>query len=305
MDEKKMSLEEMIFQSVQSEEESSAKMVSEYSDAVGPWSEYDEIENVSLKDILDLVEGYNWYRKGFSLQVADNLYLYNSKAIIVKAKDKSLIVLPEAEVVLDLFHNNKEDFVGYDKRADHYVDGILKAIGREGYVFLSLNDALAINATFLSRKEFPVKYFIKDSVVAQGTSLFGHSYWSTLMNQICNGAHNWAPCMTYLDALGKLKNQLLGFDVICYECLAYIKDEKDYCIETKAPFDESNKNLDIDGHKRVAIFACYDPRDPQASMLSGESALKYLGMYTFDKARSEKEKHVAFKRYDNDKFYIK
>ena len=305
MDEREMTIDEIFTECANNEmENSSAANLAEYGMVVGPWEEYEETESVSLKDILDLVNAHDWYRKGFSLQVANNLYLYNSKAIIVKAEDKSLIVLPEAELVIDLFNNTKEDFVGYNKKADYYVEEILKAIGREGYVFYSLNDSLSMNAVLLSRKEFPVKYLSRDSVVAQGTSLLGKPYWSALMNQICHGAHNWSPCFTYSDALDNLKNQMLDYDVICYETLAYIKEEYDYCIETKVPFGESNSNLDYNKRRRVAIFAYYDPSAPQAALFRGEIALKFLGMYYFDKARSEKEKHVAFKRYDNDKFYI-
>ncbi len=305
MNEREITIDEIFTECANNEvENSSAANLAEYDTVVGPWKEYNESKSVSLKDILNLVKGHDWYRKGFSLQVANNLYLYNSKANIVKVEDKSLIILPEAEVAIDLFHNSKEDFVGSDKDADYYVVEILEAIGRDGYVFYSLNDALSMNAVLLSRKEFPVKFLNGDSVVAQGTSLLGKPYWSALMNLICHGAHNWAPCMTYSDALDNLKNQLLDYDVICYETLTYIKEEDDYCIETKVPFGESNNVSDYNERQRVAIFACYDPRDPQSSMLSGESALKFLGMFRFDKERSEKETYVSFKKCYDEKLYI-
>ena len=127
---------------------------------------------------------------------------------------------------------------------------ILKAIGRGGYVFFSLNEALSVNTLLLNRKEFSVKYLSEGDVVAQANSLLGKPYWRALMNQICHGAHNWAPCVTYLDAVG------------------------------------------------------YDPSDPQASLLKGEIALKYLGMYYFDKERSEKACYVSFKKRYDDRLYI-
>ena len=92
--------------------------------------------------------------------------------------------------------------------------------------------------------------------------------------------------------------------MICYESLAYIKEDKDYCIETKVPFEWPDSVQDLDEHKRVAIFACYDPSDPQASLLKGEIALKYLGMYYFDKERSEKACYVSFKKCYDDRLYI-
>lgn len=305
MDKKEDFLDEIMRQCKESiEEESSINTIALYDIYVGPWKQFVETVSVSLKDILDMVNAHDWYRKGFSLQAANNLYLYNSKANIVKAENKSLIILPEAEVAIDLFHNSKEEFVGTDKDADYYVMEILKAIGRGGYVFFSLNEALSVNTLLLNRKELPVKYLSEGTVIAQANSLLGKSYWSALMNQICHGNHNWVPCMTYLDTLGNLKNQLIDYDVICYESLAYIKEDKDYCIETKVPFEGPDSVQDLDEHKRVAIFACYDPSDPQASLLKGEIALKYLGMYYFDKERSEKGNYVSFKKCYDDRLYI-
>lgn len=288
------------------EEKSSINTIALYDIYVGPWKQFNETENVSLKDILDMVNVHVHvlFDKGSSLRVANNLYLYNSKANIVQAEDKSLIILPEAEVAIDLFHNSKEEFVGTDKDADYYIMEILKAIGRDGYVFYSLNEALSVNTLLVNRKEFPVKCISDGTVVAQGASLFGKPYWTALMNQISHGAHNWTTCMTYSEAIDRLKNQLLNFDVVCYETMAYIKEADDYCIETKVPFNGSNGVLDYKDRQSVAIFACFNPNDPQAKVLRGEIALKYMGMYRFDKDRSEKENYVSFKKCYYDKLYI-
>ena len=122
MDKKEDFLDEIMRQCKESiEEESSINTIALYDIYVGPWKQFVETVSVSLKDILDMVNAHDWYRKGFSLQAANNLYLYNSKANIVKAENKSLIILPEAEVAIDLFHNSKEEFVGTDKDADYYV----------------------------------------------------------------------------------------------------------------------------------------------------------------------------------------
>ena len=153
MDKKEDFLDEIMRQCKESiEEESSINTIALYDIYVGPWKQFNETEDVSLKNILDMVNAHDWYRRGFSLQAANNLYLYNSKANIVQAEDKSLIILPEAEVAIDLFHNSKEEFVGTDKDADYYVMEILKAIGRGGYVFFSLNEALSVNTLFIKPK---------------------------------------------------------------------------------------------------------------------------------------------------------
>lgn len=264
-----------------------------YDIIVSPWSQFEETKSVSYNDVVNLAESYDRY----SLQVAQHLYLFNSQVNIVKANDKSLVVLPEAEVVIDLFNNEKEDFIGpqYKNDVDYYIDEILKVIGRKDYVFYSLNDALSAKSVLLKHNIFPVSYLIKDTVVSQGTTFFGQKQFKIIMNQIFHGEHNWTPCISYSDALGHLKSSLLDYNVICYESLSYIKVDSDYCIETQATLDNPNNIIDFNERQRIAIFACYDSNNLQAEGISGAHALKYLGMFRLDKERSEKENHVAFK----------
>ena len=307
MDKKEDFLDEIMRQCAEEEYESSAKIVGEYSLVVDPWKQFEEIKSVSLKDVLALTESYDWHRKGFSMQIAENLYLYNSKANIVKAEDKSLIVLPESEVVIDLFNNEREDFIGpqYKDKADYYINEILKVIGREGYVFYSLNDALRANK-ILQHVSLFSKYCIeKDAVITNGISILKENSWRFIMDKLLHGNHNWVCSMTYLHAIWKMQSSLIRYNAICYECLPYIREDKEYCIETKWQLDNHIDAIDeLDDNKQIAIFACYCPSDETKEGWTGNTAVKFLGVYKLDKERSKIENHLAFKRYSDDKLYI-
>ena len=279
--------------------------IAEYDSVVGPWDGADktEEESICLAKLLELAKS-NTINPGFSTRIADNIYLYNSKANIIESSEhKKLVVLPDAEVVIDLC-DTCFGFKLEHNSLDDCINGILHNIKREGYQFLSYKEALATNSVLINQKRFPVKYLNQGKVLAHGTTLFNDQYWKVIMNMIFHGKHNWAPCITYSDALGKLMSSLLSYDVICYESLAYVKEESGYCIETKVPLENSHVETGFDEYRRVAVFACFDPHNPQAEGLNAESALKYLGMYRFDKERSEKENYIAFKLCHEDKLYI-
>lgn len=306
MKDKEFSIDEIFAECAEEmKSESISGKLAEYDCVVDPWEQFEEKESVNLSELLELAKS-NTIAPGFSTRIANNMYLYNSMAIIVESSDhRKLVVLPNAEVVIDLYDTCFEFKLEHNSMGD-CINGILQNIKRGGYQFLSLNEALATNSVLINQKILPVKYLEKGKEFAQGTTLFKDQYWKVIMNMIFHGEHNWAPCITYSDALGQLKCSLLNYDVICYESLTYIKEtkERDYCIETKMPLEASHLETGFDEHRRVAIFACFDPHDPQSEGLNAESALKYLGMYRFDKERSEKENYIAFKLCHDDKLYI-
>ena len=307
MEEEQMNLDNIFNESVKEEQRRNLEKAVGYQIVVTPWEQYEETKSVSYKDVVNLAESYDWHRKGSSLQVVENLYLYNSKANIVKIEDKSLIVLPEAEVVIDLFNNERENFIvpRYKDDVDYYIDEILKVIGREGYVFYSLNDALMAIQILKHVSPLTKKSIAKDTVISDGVSVLDDNSWRFIMNQLLHGDHNWACSMSYWYAMGKIQSSLLRYNVICYECLPYIKEDKDYCIETKLQLDNNIVALDgFEDNKQIAIFACYCPSDQNKEGWRGNTAVKFLGVYKLDKERSKKENHLSFKRFSDDKLYI-
>ena len=87
--------------------------------------------------------------------------------------------------------------------------------------------------------------------------------------------------------------------------MPYIREDKDYCIETKWQLDNNIHAIDeLEDNKQIAIFACYCPSDQMKEGWSGNTAVKFLGIYNLDKERSKKENHLAFKQFSDNKLYI-
>ena len=108
--------------------------------------------------------------------------------------------------------------------------------------------------------------------------------------------HNWACGMSFFNSIDSFKNSLLQYDVFCYECMPYVREEGQYCIETKLPLDASKVNVDnYDENRRIAILTCQSANDPKAEGWQGETALKFLGIYNLDIAKSKEENYLAFK----------
>jgi hypothetical protein len=302
-----MNIDDIFSECTKNEQERNHKRLIGYNIIVTPWKQFEETKSVNYNDVIKLAESYDWHRKGFSMQIAENLYRYNSKANIVKVEDKSLIVLPESEVAIDLFNSEQEDFIGpqYKDDVDYYINEILKVIGREGYVFYSLNDALRAN-NILQRVSPFSKYCIeKDAVITNGISILKEYGWRFIMDKLLHGNHNWVCSTTYLHAILKMQSSLIRYNVICYECLPYIREDKEYCIETKWQLDNDVDTIDnLEENKQIAIFACYCPSDETKERWTGNTAVKFLGVYKLDKERSKIENHLAFKRYSDDKLYI-
>ena len=74
------------------------------------WKGYkEEIKNADLRTLQELANT-DKIDPGFALQVVNNLYLYNSTVNIIKnSKHNKLLVLPESEVVIDLFNDVEEE----------------------------------------------------------------------------------------------------------------------------------------------------------------------------------------------------
>jgi hypothetical protein len=149
------------------------------------------------------------------------------------------------------------------------------------------------------------KSIAKDTEIINGVSVLKERGWRFIMDKLLHGNHNWACSMSYLHAIGKIQSSLLRYNVICYECLPYIREDKDYCIETKWQLDNNINAIDeLEDNKQIAIFACYCPSDQTKEGWSGNTAVKFLGVYKLDKERSKKENHLAFKRFSDDTLYI-
>ena len=267
---------------------------------VNPWKTCNNTVSYSNREAI--------IKLGGSSNVAKNLFLYNSKAIIIDGPNNTkLIDLPDIGIIVDLFNYTKDIFIGKTEynSTDSIIKEILIAIGRKDYVFNSASEAQSVIKVLQNNSYLYNNIIEKGDIIAQGAHILKEEFWKVLMNKLFYGEHNWTCNKSYLYSIEKLKNSLLPYDVICYECLPYIREDKDYCIETKWQLDNDVDAIDeLEDNKQIAIFACYCPSDQMKEGWTGNTAVKFLGVYNLDKERSKTENHLAFKRYSDDKLYI-
>ncbi len=277
---------------VNNEPNYSSARIAEEDRIVSPWKDCKPLETgANLSTLLKVADDCTLH-KGYAKQVIDNLYLYNSTVDIIKSYNgEVLLVLPQAEVVIDLFNPSKGRFIGPVKYSsvDHYISEILKAIKCDGYKFLSLDEALDFSSILLKLNDSPK--ITKGEILCNGCGFRDSSLWRKVLNIIFHGNHNWACNMFYYP----LEHNLLRFNVFCYECLPYIKEDGNYCIETSTTI-ETHKDFEMmDESQEIALLSCFNPNDPNSKRWSGNTALKFLGIFKIDKERSKIENHLAFK----------
>lgn len=244
------------------------------------WEEITYIQGTSiLKSLQELLPSVT-YRRGFAQRVIENLYYYNSKVEILKNRDsRILLILREAEVVLDLFNYKREWFAKEDD-----IKKVLREIGCESFVYISLEEAEQANNILCQTNK---KNNIKTGIVSYGTSMFGKDLWKVALTTMFHGEHNWVCGNSYIEMIGHLQERIYPLEVICYERTSYYRIEDTYLIESNK--SEILEELETNP---VAIFSCnhQSPSDVQ---------LLFHGQYEFDKARSLKDGCISFKRIKN------
>lgn len=261
---------------------------------VGAWRYYDKEKKLpfaTLKDLEGVADKVEW-EKGYASNVVSRLYYFNSRVKVYQNDEgNQLLVLPDAKVVIDLFNYTSDFFLGNNKEVsiDKCVMDILRFIGCEGYHFYFLRDAYnTINQISLIPR-FPERTIKKGEVLFQGTSFLNSNASEAFLNFVFHGNYNWAS-----NSKGNLEYSLYPNPVICYETLAYIKVEKDYCIDLKTSID----NIQLDDYldnRQIVLLSRFSPNNPDAEGWTGETAIKFLGMYKLDRQRSRDEKHLVYK----------
>jgi hypothetical protein len=267
----------------------------------GPWSCSPTKDKVTggfmqLKRLADTVK----YNRGEALHVIDFLYLFNSEVFIFSNNfnDEKLLVLPQAEVVIDLYH--------YEKISKH--EDVLKSISCGDYAFFSLKDAcdaIKVLQAISPFKKHPISSRNKNviTVIAQGSYLLGkdsklqgreHDFQTNLFNILFHGEQNWGCQQSYAQAVCKLEQSLLPFHIFCYEDSSYIKIDDGYCIETLT-LDESkfdSEKYDWTTPKQIALFS-----------KDGDTILFY-GVFKLDKVKSKSHNSLTFKLFSNELYNI-
>ena len=266
----------------------------------GPWScspTKDEVTGgiKQLKRLADTIKN----KPGEALHVIDFLYLFNSEAFVFSNtyNDEKLLVLPQAEVVIDLYH---------DSKIEKYEE-VKKIIGCGDYTFYSLNDAydaIQVLQAISPIKKYPIS--IKDNnditLVAQGSYLLGkdskpkgreHDFQVNLFNILFHGEHNWKCQQSYDQAVCKLEQSLLPYHIFCYEDSSYFKIDDGHCEEILT-LDELR--VDFDKYdwttpKQIAIFS------------KDGDTIKFYGVFKLDKDKSKSNNSLTF-MYCSNELYI-
>lgn len=261
---------------------------------VGAWRYFDKEKDhpfATLKELEEVADKVKWH-KGYALNVVSRLYLFSSR--VKKYQNENgdiLLVLPDAKVVIDLFNYTSDFFLRNNKEIsiEECFDDILNFIGCEGYHFYFLKDAYDTINQICVIPRFPKKTIKKDDVIFQGTSFFKNNASEEFLNFVFYGNYNWTS-----NSKVNLEYSLFPYHVICYETLAYIKDEKDYCIDLKS----SLENIQLDDYldnRQIVLLARFSPNNHDAEGWSGETAIKFLGMYWLDRKRSREGNRLVYK----------
>ena len=181
---------------------------------------------------------------------------------------------------------NKEKLINelveyYSKIEDkEYIEEILKEIGCESFVFLSLKEAIMANDIF---RHTDNEIILNKGVISQGGSMFGEELWRFTLTKLFHGKHNWASNISYLAMKEQLKDSIYRHQVMCYESCSYIREEKDFIIEV-----EVSNEIDSLEIVPIIIFSLnkQNPSDIQ---------LRFHGLFELDKNRSLQDNHVTLR----------
>lgn len=244
-----------------------------------------------LKDIQDIVCNLISSQRGYALRVIDNLYFYNSKVKIVRDEnsDIQLLFLPEAEVIIDFFHDKKEDFIG-NENVKFNEDGnfVIAEPYDTGYIYYTLNEALLTNQVLQSVCELEPwrKRKIEKGIIVDGVS---SKLQKSILDIMFHGNHNWACNTSYSEMKKELEYNLLPYQVLCYENDAYLKDVGNYYIETEGTLESEDEFRVLEAKGTIAIFANHPVNQ-------GTGDLRFYGYFEIDAEKSKELKHVSFKR---------
>lgn len=261
-------------------------------------------KSIGYNGIKDLIESKRFDEdlKGQALEILENIFFLDSAFEVIEnsTDDRFLLSTFESKnatppkIIIDLCHETIDDFFGkYPQNTKGNLEHhLLDKIKRNGFIIYGLKEIRSILSNMKNTNT--EKTINRGDIIADCIS--EKKSWKLLMTSLFHGEHNWNVNPSYMTS----KNNLLPYHIMCYESLAYIREDRNYIIETE-PLNNVCHAIDI--NQQIAIFACYSTENPDAKRWTGSTSIKFLGKFKIDKVRSEQEKHLAFK-LDKDRIII-
>ncbi len=145
----------------------------------------------------------------------------------------------------------------------------------------------------------------KDFFLIKGNELHSNivklRWWEEEMNYLfgCEDEGYWSSIKGFASILSSPRDISSAIHAIVYETLSYIKTGDGFAVETTNSLNSVSLEDNYPELRDIAIFACFDPKNPDATLLKGgEEAVVFLGKYKFDKGRSVNEGNIVFKLID-------
>ena len=147
-----------------------------------------------------------------------------------------------------------------------------------------------------SNKHF---FFIKGNELH--SNIVKRRWWEEDMNYLfgCEDEGYWSSIKGFASIFSSPRDISSAIRAIVYETLSSIKIEDGLAVETTNSLNSVSLEDNYPELRDIAIFACFDPKNPDATLLKGgEEAVVFLGKYKFDKGRSVNEGNIVFKLID-------
>jgi len=224
---------------------------------------------------------------------------------------RKLIVIPDAELAIDMEHENIVDFFGAEPKSVSYDDckeEVIKyiidnkeqtdnkehinisAIYMINDIVMSINGKKYISTDFIN-KFLSLKPIYKNDVIRSGVANARNYFWKDLLIEILHGeeGRNWVCDKTYFAKKESLEHSKLPYHAICYEDSHDIELAGNYIIEN-TKFNALGCDIDsLFNDTNIAIFT------KEEILLSKDGGVKFHGMFIVDKEKSLENGRCTFR----------
>lgn len=264
-------------------------------------------EDLSLEELLEIVELVPEENKDLAKYLIRFICSFKETRVdkvVSKRDERTLLVLPNVHIALDIFHNDIEGFLGGKPTSDFYPNYIIKVMGvvqntcnyEPNLIFFTLNDAVqsSNNRPYISielMEQLMYKAIDSGDLILRGKNNVINKQWEDILNELLRGGRNrnWVCDKTYISMKTKLDNRKIPFQAICYENVSDIIEDGNILKEVTAIGEDISNYSE---ETNIAIFT-------KAHCVGASDSLKFHGIYRFDKKNSITAGYCCFKKQSN------